>query len=191
MIRLNLDFGTNAERLTSYLQSIEDNDLRFQVDYYPSYKSYKYRHLWAIKIMDDDTSFSLGLDLGRNNDDKHIGFIEFNPNKCQNNEVFNEFWDMVRFFSVTRQLVRYDFAIDIPLRRGLVRLVKDGKKMYQLIEKDDGITEYQGVRSHGGFVKVYDKTKESDLDKDVTRVEINLKPQVVILYAYWSRCTGF
>lgn len=174
MLRLNVDFGTNTDRMVKYMQIIADNDLRYQIDYYPSYKPYKYRHLWAVKILDDDTSFSMGLDLGRNAEDKNNGFIEFNPNKCHNNKAFNEFWDDYRSFTVTRSLVRYDMAIDIPIRRGLVKLIKDGKKMYQLIEKDDGITEYQGGRSHEGYVKLYDKTKENDLDYDCTRVEITL-----------------
>lgn len=184
MIRLNIDFGTNTERAVNFLQSLSDSDLRYQIDYYPSFKPYKYRHLWAIKILDDDTSFSIGLDLGRNNEDKHNGFIEFNPNKCHNNKAFEEFWDTFRVFTVTRALIRYDVAIDIPVRRGLVKLIKDGKKMYQLIEKDDGITEYQGQRSHGGFVKVYDKTKESNLEENITRVEITLEKNTDIEKAF-------
>lgn len=174
MIRLNIDFGTNTERLTKFIQNIEDSDLRYQVEYFPSYKSYKYRHLWTIKILDDDTSFSIGLDLGRNTEDKHNGFIEFNPNKCHNNEAFNEFWNVFRGFTVTRELVRYDLAIDVPISRGQMKLQKSGKRLYALLEKNDGITEYQGVRSHDGYVKVYDKTKEADLDYDLTRVEITL-----------------
>lgn len=184
MLRLNIDFGTNTDRMVKYMQSLADSDLRYQIDYYPSYKPYKYRHLWAVKILDDDTSFSMGLDLGRNAEDKHNGFIEFNPNKCHNNKAFNEFWDDYRSFTVTRSLVRYDMAIDIPIRRGLVKLIKDGKKIYQLIEKDDGITEYQGNRSHEGYVKVYDKTKESDLDYDCTRIEITLCKNTDITKAF-------
>ena len=82
MLRLNMDFGTNTDRMVHYMQTLSDSDLRYQIDYYPSYKAYKYRHLWSVKILDDGTSFSMGLDLGRNAEDKHNGFIEFNPNKC-------------------------------------------------------------------------------------------------------------
>lgn len=174
MVRLNLDFGTNTERMTHYMQHVGDNDLRYEIAYYPSYKPYKYRHLWSVKIPDDDTGFSIGLDLGKNNEDKHKGYIEFNPNKCHNNKAFNEFWDVFKGFTVTRDLVRYDLAIDVPMRRGQVKLKKDGKHAYELYEKNDGITEYQGIRSHDGFVKVYDKTKESELDYDLTRIEITL-----------------
>lgn len=46
--------------------------------------------------------------------------------------------------------------------------------MYELIIQDDGMTEYLGQRSHNGFVKLYDKTIESGLDYELTRLEITL-----------------
>lgn len=174
MIRLNLDFGQYIEEFMSYIQHLADYDFSYEVLYYPSYKAYKYRHLWSVTATEDDCSWSLGLDLGRSKEDVHLGFIEFNPNKCEQSKAFQKFWSTIRSQTVIRTLVRYDMAIDIPLARSQCKLQKDGKKMYQLISKSDGVTEYLGRREHNGFVKLYDKTIESDLSYPLTRLELTL-----------------
>lgn len=174
MVRLNIDFGTHLDEFTKYLQHIADYDLRYEITDYQSFKPFKYRHLWAIKDTKTEYSWSIGLDLGRNTDDRSKGFIEFNPNKCENSVPFNEFWERFSLFCPFRQLVRYDLAIDLPFRRSQCRLKKEGGKNYELFSSDDGLTEYLGCRSHGGFVKLYDKTIESKLDYELTRLEITL-----------------
>lgn len=174
MVRLNIDLGNHITDFNSFIQRISDYDLRYDVAYYPSYKAFKYRHVWSLKDTSTDYSWSIGLDLGGKSEDKSKGFIEFNPNKCENSPLFQEFWQQFSLMCPSRELVRYDLAIDLPFRRGQCRLLKQNKKVYQLISSDDGFTEYLGVRSHNGFIKLYDKTIESDLDYDLTRLEITL-----------------
>lgn len=174
MVRLNIDFGTRVQHFTNYMSHIATNDLRYEVTYYPSFKQFSYRHLWSIKDTLTDDTWSVGLDLGNTSESAQQGFIEFNPNKCMNSPLFVEFWEFVKMNSPLRELVRYDMAIDIPTPRSQCKLFRQGKRMYQYIQKDDGITEYLGQRSHGGFVKLYDKTIESKLDYALTRLEITL-----------------
>ena len=80
----------------------------------------------------------------------------------------------------TLKLVRYDVAIDIPYKRDFVKLIRNNRSNYQYLTDFDkkgtilarSVTEYQGRRNHNKFTKLYDKTKESNLDYDLTRLEI-------------------
>lgn len=98
------------------------------------------------------------------------GFIEFNPNKLAGD---NRFWDLLGKISpwVTRaELVRFDFAYDLPRAREACRLTKD-RRMYKSVISN-GITEYLGVKNTPGYVKVYDKAKEAGLQGQLTRIEL-------------------
>lgn len=174
MVRLNIDFGLSLDEFIQYVQKINDYDLRYDITDFQSFKAYKYRHLWTFKDTSTTYSWSIGLDLGRNTEDKTKGFIEFNPNKCENSSLFKEFWNIFTCFCPFRELVRYDVAIDLPIPRNMCRLKREGGKNYELYASDEGYTEYLGRRSHGGFVKLYDKTLESKLDYDLTRLELTL-----------------
>lgn len=175
MIRLNFDLGEHLECFIKYMNSLGGYDLRYDIKYYPNYSQYKYRHLWSVKDVVEECSWSIGTDLGKNSESKSKGFIEFNPNKCWNIPTFMEFWEKLCDCTFCeRALVRYDLAIDLPIKRHLAKLIRVGRSRYGLISEDDGITEYLGTRNHSGFIKVYDKTIESGLDYDLTRVEITL-----------------
>lgn len=96
------------------------------------------------------------------------GFIEYNPNK-----VGKKGSDLVRYlrkFGCQTSLTRYDMAIDYPLSRDTLRMIKDGRKYG--CEISNGMTEYLGQRNAPGRVKVYDKQAESKLPDVCTRVEL-------------------
>lgn len=176
MLRLNVEFPSieTKNKFTEWLQKIDTFRTEdFVVEYFPCFSAFKYRHLWSIKTKDNN-SWSIGLDRTGKTEDAVKGFIEFNPNKCMNDTLFTEFWQKMSGWLLSVVLVRYDVAIDIPLPRSQCRLYREGRKMYQLIIKDDGMTEYLGQRSHNGFVKLYDKTIESGLAYDMTRLEITM-----------------
>lgn len=180
MVRLNFDSGLDTKQLVGYINSIAIVNTSCEVIYYPSYQQFKYRHLWEIKDLsgNDSISWSLGLDLGRNADDKSKGFIEFNPNKCENSKLFKEFMQVFNLCTVAaRELVRYDMAIDIPLTRSLCKLIRKGKCGYDWKVKDDGVTEYLGQRNNHGRIKLYDKTIESKLDVPLTRLELTISKE--------------
>lgn len=112
------------------------------------------------------------------------------------------FLEYIKRFGSHIELVRYDLAIDIPIEREFVSLDKDMRKYTKLwftdvetnysqivsdIEKKQihykidvkskslsNSTEYLGQRNKSGFVKLYNKQIESDLDKPTTRLEITL-----------------
>lgn len=190
MVRLNIDFGhdsqgveikgetygqrENLKEFMAYMHSLNEVDMRYEVKYYPSFAQYRYRHLWSVASLADGESLKIGLDLGKNAEDRHKGFIEFNPNKCETSKPLHEFIARVMSFCVSVDLVRYDLAIDIPVDRALARLERVGRKGYQYIDSGNGVTEYLGQREHKGFIKLYDKTKESNLPDTITRLEITL-----------------
>ena len=176
MVRYNIEFLSidTKNKFTEWLRELEQTASEdYVIAYHPSFKAFSYRHLWVIRTRHNN-SWTMALDLTGQPNDAVKGMIEYNPNKCMQDDLFNAFWKRLSEKLLTISLVRYDVAIDIPLPRSQCRLIKEGKKMYQLIEKDDGITEYLGQRSHSGFVKLYDKTIESDLDYALTRLEITL-----------------
>lgn len=112
------------------------------------------------------------------------------------------FLDYIKHYGSHIELVRYDLAIDIPIEREFVSLDKDIRKYTKLwitdvetnysqivsdMEKKQihykidvksknlsNCTEYLGQRNKSGFVKLYNKQIESDLDKPTTRLEITL-----------------
>lgn len=176
MLRLNIEFPSieTKNKFVEWLRKIDTFRTEdYLVEYFPCFSAFKYRHLWSIKTKNNN-SWSIGLDRTGKPQDAVKGFIEFNPNKCMNDDLFVEFWDKLRGWLLSVVLVRYDVAIDIPLPRSQCRLYRVGRKMYELIIQDDGMTEYLGQRSHNGFVKLYDKTIESGLNYELTRLEITL-----------------
>lgn len=171
MVRLRCDFGKRAQDFCDYLSHIASCDLRYDVQYAYSFNHFKYRHLWTVKDTLDGSSWTVGQGIA---DTPTCGFIEFNPNKCEKSDLFKGFWQTFADRTFNRELVRFDLAIDIPRPRSEVFLLRHTTTTYTLVVSDDGVTEYTGRRSHSGFVKVYDKTKEAHLSEDLTRVELTL-----------------
>lgn len=184
MVRVAFDIGSHGQEFSNFLQQLDLKDALnnslLDIQYYHSFLEFKYEHLWTIsdKKSDVKATLSVGLHLrgGGANDGKSLGFLEFNPNKVMYSPVLKEIITEIQVLSVETELKRYDLAIDLPIPRNLAKLERVGKKMYQQVIKDDGITEYSGRRNTHGFVKLYDKTKESNLDRDFTRLEITLEP---------------
>ena len=139
-----------------------------------STKSYSYRYLFKVRC-DNDHSFVCGLGFnGTNSDSGVLGFLEFNPNKVANDLKFIEFFETLKNFCPRTDLVRWDLAIDVPISREYCSLIKD-KRKYSLVRNSiKDCTEYLGQRSSPGFVKLYNKTIEDELDDDITRLEITV-----------------
>jgi hypothetical protein len=168
MIRLNLDFKDTVQGFINWLSAFELTVDEILIKHYTSYKEFAYRDLFNIEI--DDYSFVMGVGFNGNSQDRYKGFIEFNPNKCKGYK-FDRIYNCMRTFTYKLEVVRFDLAIDIPLPRHLVKLVKD-QRNYTYICNKGSDTEYLGRRNNIGFTKLYDKTKESDLTYDITRLEI-------------------
>lgn len=184
MIRLNIVFFSEKQQLFCDNLSNYENNGNIIITYYSSFKFLNFRHLWKIDckysdVVNDMCTVTIGMDFYGYKESRDLGFIEFNPNKCMNSKYFCEILELVKNASLHMRLNRYDLAIDIPTERRNVRLVRDRRK-YELIENKGSLTEYLGKRSESGFVKLYDKQKESDLKYVLTRLELTLDTEKTI-----------
>lgn len=183
IIPINLD--NSFRNYLDYLSldyNLHQNNFIYLFNVYHSLKQCCYRNLVTIKNY-TDASVTIGFGFnGFKKEDMIKCFIEFNPNKCLCDINFNWFKILFKWFldnNITFELVRFDLAIDLPINRLLVALQKDNR-VYQLyygnvqINSIADFTEYLGSRNKNGFVKIYNKTIESKLDYDCTRVEISL-----------------
>lgn len=168
MIRLNLQFGDNAQEFMNWLSMYNISADGIEIENWLSIKQFSYRNLFRVKTEDYSFSFAVGFNGGSL--DKNKGFVEFNPNKCQG-EHFTNIWIRLIDATLSVDVVRYDLAIDIPYPRYLVKLQKDNRN-YTFLSAKGADTEYLGQRNNVGYIKVYDKKKEADLNYDVTRIEI-------------------
>lgn len=159
--------------------------LGFSSEYYSSSRLSSYRHLFIFKK--GDCTITVGIEHNQKDTtgEKH-NFIEFNPNKADMRAVdylLHYFCTYCRFIDRNKfyEVVRWDLAVDIPISRQYVKLLKSGKRRHTRIEEGGAVTEWLGKHNTNGFVKVYDKTKESDLYYDLTRIEITCDSPVPVL----------
>lgn len=155
-----------------------------------STRSLGYKFLYKLSMEDNSgcsCSFSIGVCLNSKSENKNKGFIEFNPNKCMQVALFSKFFERFLNICLHLTLIRYDCAIDIPVSRDLVKMIKNPRCNYEYVttsKKDSSgftisrsVTEYQGVRNNNKFTKLYDKKNESKLDYDLTRIEFTFERQ--------------
>jgi len=195
MLRLKFHIGNHiAQTFLNYINRLEFA-FNFRMEYHKSrtLKIGSYRHLFTCKYDDFTFVIGCGLILADNTNGMDC-FIEFNPNKCEMSYMMM-ILDRISVFlhpinNEYFRLIRWDLAVDLPFPRSDVVLVKEGKRAY-CKQISNSVTEYLGARNTSGFVKLYDKTVESDLYYDLTRLEItfdsfdNLKlPSVCVLGEY-------
>jgi DNA relaxase NicK len=183
MLRLNLMFGDEIQHFMNWLSMYEESVDGVQINHYLSIKEFTFRDLFSVKTEDFSYSFAVGFNGASK--DKKKGFIEFNPNKCQG-EHFQRIWERIIDVTISVDIVRFDLAVDIPIPRYLVKLQKDNRN-YTFMSCKGSDTEYLGRRNNVGYTKVYDKSKESDLEYELTRIEVTADlegirfPEVMIL----------
>lgn len=154
--------------LTMFELEVEDK----QFKHYYSSKLFTYRHMFSIGL--GDSTVALGVDfMNASRNDSIIGFVEFNPNKVAGDRRFKSFMNKLHDTCKEMLASRWDLAIDIPVSKERLHLVKD-KRNYELHVSHSGVTEYLGVRNNDGRVKLYDKKRESGLEYELTRLEITI-----------------
>ena len=181
---LRLSFSMTETILTKFNQYINSLILKhsnINIKYHTSLQLFQFRNLLQISNLSDNTSFALGLGFNSpTSNGKSTCFIEFNPNKTMPNYLVQPFLQFIKLHCHNIDVVRYDIAFDIPFPRELFSLVKDRrkyKKIYSLElnnKEMSDFTEYLGVRSNNGYVKLYNKQIESELDSSLTRLELTL-----------------
>lgn len=177
MVRIAVRFRT----LEGVIDTIDRWNGLHNVYTYTSNKVGSFRYLWVwdkadakgtgLKEADGTVGLKIAAGFGlvsSKGKTEPTGFVEFNPNK-----VCEKGASLVNYLlgsGFKLELSRYDLAIDFPLARDELRLIKDGRKYG--CEISNGMTEYLGQRNVPGRVKVYDKQAESKLPAACTRVEL-------------------
>ena len=96
--------------------------------------------------------------------------IRVNPNKRAHTELMQKVLDLVKEYCVEGSLVRYDYAIDIPVPIDDILVINS--------RKEKGLyrgTRYFGRRHQHGYLKIYDKAKEQKESEELTRLEYTYK----------------
>ncbi len=181
------------ENQQKLIDAIDKTSIFATQDSFTSNRIGTYRFMWTFKYADgehggyrieikedeviEDGNEDVVLKCGygvitKGGNNNHKGFVEFNPNKCEKNGI--KFMQMLESMGCMFELNRYDLAIDYPISRNAVRVLRDRRKYEYVISSKGGATEYLGTRNSPGRVKVYDKAGEQGLDIELTRVELTV-----------------
>lgn len=179
MVRLSLDFSSET-RIQTFGDWLSNPCSHIFVEMYPlSTRAFAFRHLFKITCS-NNCSFVIGLSFnGVDKDSYYRGFMEFNPNKVAREREFREVFSMLQDYCFCAEISRWDLAVDVNIRRDRCVLRKDKRSYHlfqnSLLDKDEKL----GQRNKSGYVKLYNKTLESDLDYDDTRLEITVDGKFV------------
>lgn len=173
MLRIKMYMGKNIERVNKYFEQQSAYNFAYDIKVHKSYSSFSYRNMLNIKLHSDKTSFVVMYGFNGIKEKDGDLIIEFNPNKLSRNPWFIDIWTELKQNAYSIEIIRYDLAIDLPLDRQYVSMPKQGNSRYSTV-KTDSLTESLGVHNNSGFIKVYDKSKESKLSYPCTRIEITL-----------------
>lgn len=139
--------------------------------------SFKFRYFLEISYSDTAKMIvGFGFNGADSQNDKYKGFIEVNPNKCGHFRRFLDDFRLIKSCCEDFICKRIDLAIDLPVKREMLILEKDSRKYELNAYSLENKTEYLGIRSNTGYVKVYNKTIESKLDYDLSRIEMTIEP---------------
>lgn len=171
MVRISLTLSPKMYMMVKGLILQDTENRRVDVNYSSKYHAYKYLYVLQYKNGGVAT-----MGLYRNDCDathREYGFIEFNPNKLMNDEQFRDDFDELKKWAFINGITRYDLAIDIPASRENISMLKtDNRKYFLERHSPSNTTEYLGTRHKPGYVKLYNKQKESDLAHPLTRLEV-------------------
>ena len=145
------------------------------VTHWNSFKMGSFREQFSI-AMNDGTSYFLGAVLNGSKPQWGRVRLDFNPNKVSQHAAFQAVLQylIAHTRAMHRIIKRFDLAIDIPVPRDSVFLVKDNRAY---IERRHGQewTQYLGAKSSTvGRVKLYNKQTEARLNYPLTRLELTL-----------------
>lgn len=183
MLRLRTDFSVEEfSKITFYINTIFKDRIK---KYYVSHSFSSFRYNYVIELKEGSTFWFGFLHNSENNRNvqsdskfvKHNFTIEFNPNKV-------DFGHIKYILDSTQKWIikSVDFAMDIPLNiMDLYCFDKSKKRDIRVFSKGyDNKTIYMGKTNNR--IKIYNKKIESNLDKDLTRVEITSQMDLNIRY---------
>lgn len=173
---LSCSYGTVTGMLMDALGPFGlDREKNVKLGLLPSFRyAYYTNHVWL-----DGVVLSLGKWTNYDKADKRAYSLDMmrlkvNPNKHAGTPLLDAVMGILGEYSREGYLVRYDYAIDVPVAPNDVLVVSS--------RKEKGLykgTRYFGQRHKHGYLKIYDKGKEQDLDTELTRIEYTLVPDEV------------
>lgn len=155
----------------------------------------QYRRVWTLTLGEcRDKEATVTVGAGRRSGKKIEdleGFVEYNPNKIARCAPFRDLHRLILACCRRAELSRADLAFDFPVERWRAQVYKDlrnwayiensgaaaspaARDKYMDLVSRAGRTTYLGTRSSPGYVKIYDKQKESGLSRPMTRVEVTV-----------------
>ena len=173
-------FDEFSARLNSLLiRSVCYDEMPFSLSlyrdtYYQSLKKLTYLNNFKFELCcgSDVATFWFGTHFQSFDKTLNTWKLELNPNKCLPCSFVSSLFDLLSMYSKRIDIVEYDIAVDMPFSRDSFFLVKDKRKYQCVLNSSFDKTEYLGCRHQHGFVKLYNKQKESNLDYPLTRFEI-------------------
>lgn len=168
--KLLSDGGDWSSRLFWFLS----NSSGLYLDTWSTRKIGTFSQQFRIKVQDN--SFWLGVGLNVGDHIKNQVRIEFNPNKVYKSWEFQVVFNALHELSVSKFTVlkRWDLAIDVPVRRDNIFLIKDKRLYEEIAHSAMNRTQYLGERNVPGRCKLYNKTLELGLSYPLSRLEITL-----------------
>lgn len=155
----------------------------------------QYRRVWTLTLgecrgKEATVTVGAGRRSGKKIEDLE-GFAEYNPNKIARCAPFRDLHRLILACCRRAELSRADLAFDFPVERWRAQAYKDlrnwayiensgaaaspaARDNYMDLVSRAGRTTYLGTRSSPGYVKIYDKQKESGLSRPITRVEVTV-----------------
>lgn len=179
--KIVLDFHISDSRAWSRItKRIVDMNLReaAKAENWREGKCGRFSDNYRLRI-GEEKRFWLGVGLNGSKTDWHRWRLEFNPNKVATEPAFQEILQLLIACDrpMLRHVARFDLAIDIPVLRKDVFLVKD-RRAYREYRHGEEWTQYLGAKaSQIGRVKLYNKSAESELLYPLTRLELTLDPK--------------
>lgn len=140
--------------------------------YYMNNRPMKYKHNFTFDLLVGTVYIGVSqVQFGRLECSKNV--IEYNPNKMGDNALFEQIRACWYMYNKNITVSEWDLAVDYPVDRNDYSLVKDNRNFQLNISRSK--TEYLGVRHTNGFVKLYDKSYESELEYKLTRLEVTFR----------------
>ena len=173
-------FDEFSARLNSLMiKSVCYDELPFSMSlyrdtYYQSLKKLTYLNNFKFELCfgSEQSSFWLGTHFQGFDKTLDTWKLELNPNKCMPCDFVSSLFSLLNTYSKHITIGEYDVAVDIPLPRDFLFLVKDKRKYQCVVNSSVDKTEYLGSRHSHGFCKLYNKQLESCLNFPLTRFEM-------------------
>ncbi len=149
-------------------------DLDLQFEHWETRKIGTFRQQFDFQCLDNN-SFWVGVGLNTTGRIQNRVRLEFNPNKVGCDPSFVRVFNRLRVLSVgPPRFVRLDLALDVPVLRENIFLLKDRRLYEEYWLSKSNRTQYLGERNKPGRCKLYNKQLESGLSQPLSRFEITL-----------------